>query len=233
MKCPKCGKEIADDSQFCEFCGAQIKETTAQSEKSINIRWALILAMLIATVAMYFAYNSWRIRNFGEWVNSTLPALVIAILLFGVSCWMLIKKYIPFSAMIVMGLLFTTNIIMFNGSIHTINSCQYYSTVCWEGDEDIFKYGGSVDLYLPANYYIINENAAKNILRSISQHVVDDLSNEGRRTYNLDYQHYGFKRKYVFYPDPIWGISGIIVAISLFFLYIVYTFIAYKKGWKF
>ena len=24
MKCPKCGKEIANDSQFCEYCGNKI-----------------------------------------------------------------------------------------------------------------------------------------------------------------------------------------------------------------
>lgn len=27
MKCPKCGKEIAYDSKFCEFCGAKIKNS--------------------------------------------------------------------------------------------------------------------------------------------------------------------------------------------------------------
>lgn len=38
MKCPKCGKEIANDSQFCEFCGTQI-DTSIQSpnRKSSNL----------------------------------------------------------------------------------------------------------------------------------------------------------------------------------------------------
>lgn len=26
MKCPKCGKEIASDSNFCEFCGTQVRK---------------------------------------------------------------------------------------------------------------------------------------------------------------------------------------------------------------
>jgi len=28
MKCPNCGKEITDDSLFCEFCGAKVKKAT-------------------------------------------------------------------------------------------------------------------------------------------------------------------------------------------------------------
>lgn len=40
MKCPKCGKEIADDSLFCEFCGTKVVipkdgyELNKQSESS-------------------------------------------------------------------------------------------------------------------------------------------------------------------------------------------------------
>lgn len=26
MKCPSCGKEIAEDSKFCEYCGVQVKK---------------------------------------------------------------------------------------------------------------------------------------------------------------------------------------------------------------
>lgn len=26
MKCSSCGKEIAEDSKFCEYCGVQVKE---------------------------------------------------------------------------------------------------------------------------------------------------------------------------------------------------------------
>lgn len=32
MKCPNCGKEIADDSKFCEFCGTKVK----QPENHVN-----------------------------------------------------------------------------------------------------------------------------------------------------------------------------------------------------
>lgn len=33
MKCPKCGKEIADNSQFCEFCGAEVGRTLSENDK--------------------------------------------------------------------------------------------------------------------------------------------------------------------------------------------------------
>ena len=44
MKCPKCSKEIADDSQFCEFCGKAI-------DFCINIRWLLLLVLFILSSA--------------------------------------------------------------------------------------------------------------------------------------------------------------------------------------
>lgn len=28
MKCPKCGKEIANDSKFCEYCGTKVSSVT-------------------------------------------------------------------------------------------------------------------------------------------------------------------------------------------------------------
>jgi hypothetical protein len=31
MKCPKCGHENAEDSQFCGVCGASLSETTVNS----------------------------------------------------------------------------------------------------------------------------------------------------------------------------------------------------------
>ena len=35
MKCPKCGKEIADDSKFCEFCGTKVESETTLHPDSI------------------------------------------------------------------------------------------------------------------------------------------------------------------------------------------------------
>ena len=47
MKCPNCGREIANDSVFCEYCGATLKENASNNEKQVNVRWALLPAMLM------------------------------------------------------------------------------------------------------------------------------------------------------------------------------------------
>lgn len=38
MKCSNCGKEIADDSRFCEFCGSQIK-----IKEDKKLKWGQLL----------------------------------------------------------------------------------------------------------------------------------------------------------------------------------------------
>ena len=51
MKCPKCGKEIANDSQFCEFCGTKINlvSTKSQSPQSRKL-WKILTAILCIIV---------------------------------------------------------------------------------------------------------------------------------------------------------------------------------------
>ena len=44
MKCPNCGKEIANDSLFCEFCGTKVKKTTN--------KWLLWLIGILAIVCI-------------------------------------------------------------------------------------------------------------------------------------------------------------------------------------
>ena len=47
MKCSNCGKEIPNDSIFCEACGARIKK----SRKALWIILSVVLAVVIAVVA--------------------------------------------------------------------------------------------------------------------------------------------------------------------------------------
>ena len=46
MKCSKCGKDIANDSYYCEYCGALIRE----SEYKVHVKWLLYLAMFFTCV---------------------------------------------------------------------------------------------------------------------------------------------------------------------------------------
>ena len=105
MKCPKCGKEIANESQFCEFCGTQ----TRKGNKHVDIRWSLLPAMLITTVSML------GLEGLDFTSYSKLPASVLMILsaiLFFVSLWYGIRRRLPASFVVIMGILLTYNGIM-------------------------------------------------------------------------------------------------------------------------
>lgn len=52
MICPKCGNEIANDSAFCEYCGAKIRKS------SRIILWGLITAVILLSVIGLLYINS-------------------------------------------------------------------------------------------------------------------------------------------------------------------------------
>ena len=54
MKCPKCGKEIANDSNFCEYCGAKLNS-------SLTLLWSqcsLWQKVTITLLVLWFLYAS-------------------------------------------------------------------------------------------------------------------------------------------------------------------------------
>ncbi len=62
MKCPNCGKEIANDSKFCEFCGAKIifasiSEKSPQKKKVVWITLILILCLLLLGGILYYEHE--------------------------------------------------------------------------------------------------------------------------------------------------------------------------------
>lgn len=65
MKCPKCGKEIANDSIFCEYCGAKV--IVSKSKNSIRISFAVVLSLCVigGIIGLLFLYNSDNIPNTG------------------------------------------------------------------------------------------------------------------------------------------------------------------------
>ena len=55
MKCKNCGKEIADDSKFCEFCGTKIeKEIIGYSLNKRILFCSLLLIMILAILLVIF-----------------------------------------------------------------------------------------------------------------------------------------------------------------------------------
>ena len=65
MKCPKCGKEIAEGSKFCEFCGAKVKKATKKW-----VMWlvgGLVVAILAVAMILVMSKDS-------EYVDLGLPS---------------------------------------------------------------------------------------------------------------------------------------------------------------
>lgn len=55
MKCPKCGKEIANDSLFCEYCGTKLSKPNSKIGLLLIAMGALVL--LISHVFQLVDYN--------------------------------------------------------------------------------------------------------------------------------------------------------------------------------
>ena len=62
MKCPNCGKEIANDSQFCEFCGAKINLITIEEKRPKNYKplWVSLIVIICASAFGIVAYNQYE-----------------------------------------------------------------------------------------------------------------------------------------------------------------------------
>ena len=59
MYCHKCGKEISDDSAFCKYCGATLKESG--KKKSSGLITCITAGLVIlAGLGTYMGYQYWR-----------------------------------------------------------------------------------------------------------------------------------------------------------------------------
>ena len=59
MYCHKCGKEISDDSAFCKYCGATLKDSG--KKKSSGLITGITAGLVIlAGLGAYMGYQYWR-----------------------------------------------------------------------------------------------------------------------------------------------------------------------------
>ena len=72
MNCTKCGKEIADNSKFCEYCGAKIGE-----RKSAKISWIFIITWFAVGISNIFFFHS----TFGKLLGVGLIVYTIVLLI--------------------------------------------------------------------------------------------------------------------------------------------------------
>lgn len=224
MKCPKCGKEIVNDSLFCEYCGTETK----RHNMKVDIRWALLLAMFVATIAMGFASESRQLLLWGYWDHSTAPAFVFPLCFFIASCWYAIRKSVPPSFIIIMGLLFSFNCLMLQDSFHTSHCYRYEMNVSWHDDENYNMGYGGVSLLSDYNYSLLDKDKAIKELEDMAFALSDKLQKDGKKQCEVG-SMYCDSRYYTKWD--MWGAFAIALLITI--MYLIYVFVANKKGWSF
>ena len=94
MKCNNCGKEIDDDSLFCEFCGAKTVQVVTQEKSTSNyvvlkITYVILVLFLAIHLVMNSlalisldAYNGWFNTIFRSYFWLLTPFIFIALILY-------------------------------------------------------------------------------------------------------------------------------------------------------
>ena len=209
MKCPKCGKEIANDSNFCEFCGTQIKQDNV---KKVDVRWCLLPAMLITTYAMLCPFEIYGRSLYFSW-NSLL--FIIPLSLFTYTLYLAYKKKTPKSFVLMMFALFIANSAIEYKQLSL--QMDIDSTICSDCEHS--------EHAMLRNRFINNWHQTVGRFNSL----VWKLDEVGESNITLgDYDEPGF---YAYSWDAI--IIETLVFCFLLPIYLAYAIIARKKGWKF
>lgn len=250
MKCPKCGNEIANDSLFCEHCGTKTINGEQQT-KRVDIRWCLLPAMIIATIAMGFASESSDIylRN-GQYMN-VIPFFVVPSSIFIASCFYGIKKLVPASFVILIVMLFGINCKILYDSVNTADVYRY-EVYAECNDSNAYNTSGtsqipfsdglyrslcSGDAFVCVstvyNYYIKNEEKVKNDLLECAEFLEEKFRADGklrRRDYDTPERYISKKEEH--YTG--WkGYMAFFYLSIVLVVYLIYAIPAHKKGWRF
>lgn len=79
MKCPNCGKEIAEDSKFCEFCGKKIQSMGDNKKKTIlwvSLALTFFIILFIALVVgnrIYYNSDAYEINYVKRLYSIDIP----------------------------------------------------------------------------------------------------------------------------------------------------------------
>lgn len=74
MKCPNCGKENANDSLFCEYCGTKIKIVVNNSTDKPKVKWVQLILGVIGVVV-----GGYIISNVSNGIGLLLTVLVVIV----------------------------------------------------------------------------------------------------------------------------------------------------------
>ena len=79
MFCPKCGKDLPDNSKFCKYCGSQIKKkgtlshvpaSAGDDEKSKNIIIVGLVALIVVLIVVFAAIGTGMFSDSDEGMSS-------------------------------------------------------------------------------------------------------------------------------------------------------------------
>ena len=79
MFCPKCGKDLPDNSKFCKYCGSQIKNkgtlshvpaSAGDDEKSKNIIIVGLVALIVVLIVVFAAIGTGMFSDSDEGMSS-------------------------------------------------------------------------------------------------------------------------------------------------------------------
>lgn len=226
MKCSKCGKEIANDSLFCEYCGTEIKKDNANKEsntKRVDIRWALLAAMLIATFAMWMRWtiNLSSSATFLEELGSI--AMIPPVILFLISLWNRIRNKTATSFVIIMGAFLCLNYAMLCDIFNWREQSTYYTDISW-CDE-----GYERKVYLIDSPMYDAWPTGRAVFEETQQKLVNLIESAG-----ISVLHYsGINTEYRYYVHKDLGYIAWEITIVVFVFYFIYVIVAHKKGWRF
>ena len=219
MKCNHCGKEIANDSVFCEFCGTRTINATGLTKK-IDLRWCLLPTMIVTSICMTFTLHDFTLVYHG-WGETSYYPLALAIVLFIVSVIFGFRKELSISFIILMGLYLTSNCCMMYAARHT--TCHHHDYCVWiEWYDKTSQKTNTCRL----EDEIYNEED----LVARQEYIYDALKNYGAK--NLTKSE-TLGECNCFYSPGFGEIEGLYLRWSSLFLYLVYALIARKKNWRF
>ncbi|MCD8204598.1 MAG: zinc-ribbon domain-containing protein [Coprobacillus sp.] len=103
MKCPKCGKEISDESEYCPYCGARAEPAVGseyhyhnREEEEIRRNqfgmWGFVFSIVALFISMYLVVPALGIvlsaigvakkNKYDQWNKLATAGLIISIILF-------------------------------------------------------------------------------------------------------------------------------------------------------
>ncbi len=186
----------------------------------MDIRWALLPAMLFATIAImvFWSENEYTVDSHYIFGCVIVPLVTITFLI--VAMWVIVKKKVTYSFCLLM-----TTFFLLNGALVVDTLDAVYAT------KRIYKIQSSNENIGETSLEIKYRSTwlLHNMVDSMWESMISKLENEGID----DIAEYGYDEQYYRNQCHDTGIVAIGIASFLLVFYFIYAVIAHKRGWTF